>query len=69
MRSGIFFADLEQENEMKKAVAQWERESLITFKMFPCYYPRLPHTGKKIHLQAQNDLLPLLFAFNHQNYT
>ena len=37
--------------------------------MFPCYYPRLPHTGKKIHLQAQNDLLPLLFAFNHQDYT
>ena len=54
---------------MKKTVAQWEREYLITFKMFPCYYPRLPHTGKKIHLQAQNDLLPLLFAFNHQNYT
>ena len=51
-------------------VAQWENGSLITFKMFPRYCPRLPHTRKKIklHLQAQTDLLLSLFAFNHQNY-
>ena len=44
---------------------------LITSKKFPCYYLRLPHTGKKnirLHLQAHSDLLPLLFAFSHQNY-
>ena len=23
----------------------------------------------ELHLQAQRDLLPLLFAFNHQNYS
>ena len=28
-------------------MAQWESGSLITFKMFPRYYPRLPHTGEK----------------------
>ena len=53
---------------MTKTVTQLENESLITFKMFPRYCPRLPHTGKKIklHLQAHSDLLPLLYAFNHR---
>ena len=42
---------------------------LITSKKFPCYYLRLLHTGKKhrLHLQSHSDLLPLLFAFSHQN--
>ena len=50
-------------------MAQWESGSLITFKMFPRYYPRLPHTGENIrlHLQAHSDLLPLLFTL-YQNY-
>ena len=43
-------------------------EKLITFKMFPRYYLKLPHTGKNIrlHLQAHSDLLPLLIVFSHQ---
>ena len=28
-------------------MAQWESRLLITSKKFPCYYLRLPHTGKK----------------------
>ena len=28
-------------------MAQWESGLLITFKKFPCYYLRLPHTGGK----------------------
>ena len=34
-------------------------------KIFPRYYPRLPHTGKKknrLHLQANSDFLPLLIC-------
>ena len=44
---------------MTKTVAQWGNGSLITFKMFPRYCPRLPHTWKKIklHLQAFSDLI------------
>ena len=52
-------------------MTQWESGLLITSKKFPCYYLRLPHTGKKnirLHLQAHSDLLPLLFAFSHQYY-
>ena len=39
---------------MTKTVTQWKNGSLITFKMFPRYCPRSPHTGKKIklHLEA-----------------
>ena len=32
-------------NEMTKTVTQWANGLLITFKMFPRYCPRLPHTG------------------------
>ena len=28
-------------------MGQWESRLLITSKKFPCYYLRLPHTGKK----------------------
>ena len=51
-------------------MAQWESGLLLTSKKFPCHYLRLPHTGKKhrLHLQSHSDLLPILFAFSHQNY-
>ena len=66
----ISIINFEQVNEVTKIVAQWENDSLSSFKVFPHYCRRLPHTKKKIklHLQANSDLLFLLYAFSHQNY-
>ena len=52
--SSISIVDFEQANGMAKIVTQWESESSITLKMFPRYYPRLPHIEKKHQITIAN---------------